>query len=146
VANSVLKDRQGPDWPLGYINVPTPGTPVNIMSVVDPSNLNDPDTPTPGTPGADEYTVRCNVIAVQGYKFVGPGWALNSGNIYVVRAPNSGGSGGINDSGVLVWVVAPGSYAQIPVSALVRNANNPYRYFIDADTAGDGANVVLWIF
>jgi hypothetical protein len=62
VANSVCKDKQGPVWPLGNIIVAAAGTPVNIMSLVDASNVNQPETPTPGTAGADEYTSRAQQI------------------------------------------------------------------------------------
>jgi hypothetical protein len=42
MANSVLLDRHGPDWPLGFIKVVTPGTPVGLMSLVHSS----PERPT----------------------------------------------------------------------------------------------------
>src|SRR5713226_6520370 len=99
MANSILKDRHGPDWPLGFIQVVTPGTPVNIMSVVDPSNLNDPATPTPSTAGADEFTVRAQQIAFLAFKpGASHGTQNNTGNIYIVRKGSGGGSGNRDDT------------------------------------------------
>jgi hypothetical protein len=140
MANSVHKDIQGPDWPLGNIVVVTPGTQVSIMSLVDPSLVNAPENPTGTT--TDEYTRSAQQIVFQGFK-VGanpPRLANNTGNIYVVRKPLTG-AGGTTDVGTIVAVIAPGQTFVLSSSSLVRNVFNLYRYLIDADNAGDACQV-----
>jgi hypothetical protein len=143
---SIQKDRVGPDWPLGYINVATPGTPIGIMSVVDPTGVNDPASPTPGTPGADEFTVRAQQIVIQAYK-PGPshGMVRNVGDIYVVRKGVSPGTGNRDDTGSIIFVLEPGQTLTLASAPLNRNVFNPYRYSIDADNANEGAIVTLII-
>lgn len=145
--NTVLQDKAGPDWPLGLIVVATPGTPVNIMSLVDSSNVNAPQTATPGTAGADEYTSRCNQIIVQGVRAgASHGLRDNQGNVYLLRfAAKGAGSGNYDDPGVIVACVKPGTTFVLQPSALNRDVFSPYRYYIDADTAADGALVTLII-
>lgn len=144
MSNSVLADIHGPDWPVGCVKVTTPGTPVGIMSVADPNGIWNPETgvvPLSGLPG---YTVRCQQISFCGVHNNGTTWVPNTGNIYVLRA--GPGSANRADSGVLVIPVAPGQTFFLSASPLVNNVWNPYRYFIDADNASDGANIVLYIF
>jgi len=141
---SVLQDRKsGPDWPLGSIIVVTPGTPVSIMSLVDASNNNAPETGT--TTSSDEYTALCQQIMVQGFKSnAGVGLTPNTGNIYVVRKGTTG-SGNKNDYGVIVLCVLPGQTMFVSSAPRNRNEFSPYRYYIDADNANDAAQVTLWI-
>ena len=141
---SIQKDRQGPDWPLGTIVVVTPGTPVSIMSLVDPNNLNAPGTPTPGTSGADEYTVRAQQICFQGFKANTHGLQANTGNIYIVRKGVQG-AGNRDDYGSIVAVIPSGLTMWLASAALNRNVFSPYRYFIDADNANDACQVTLLI-
>jgi hypothetical protein len=47
MAAGIQKNRFGPFWPLGSIVVVTPGTPVNMMSLVDPSLINAPSQLVP---------------------------------------------------------------------------------------------------
>jgi hypothetical protein len=152
MANSVLRDRQGPDWPLGNIVVPTPGTPVRITNLVDATAADAPETavggPTPtGASGVgDEYTYRANQIVFQAYK-VGaapPAFTPNTGNIYILRKAGSG-SNNKTDIGVIVAILQPGQTFTLGSSALVRNDFNPHRYWIDADTANDACQVTLII-
>ncbi len=145
MANSVLQDWNGPDWPLGFIGVAVVGTPVNIMHNVDPSGLNDPSNPTPGGGAANEYTQRSQQLIFQGFKpGTSPTGAVNNaGNVYIVRKPTSAGSGGRLDQGVIVKVLTPGETFVIASAALNRNVFSPYRYSLDADNAGDGAWVTL---
>lgn len=146
MANSVHRDRQGPDWPLGNIAVVTPGTPVSIMSLVDAAGADDPSAPTSSTSG--EYTAAAQQIIFQAIKAgAGPpliSAAANTGFIYIVRKPTAGG-GGTGDTGVIVKALAPGETWVLGSSALVRNVFNPYRYFVDGDTAGNGCQVTLII-
>lgn len=139
---TVLQDRNGPDWPLGFIVVSTPGTPVPIMSLVDASNVNAPQTATPPVPNSatrpsNEYTATCQQIMFQGYKSAGPA-LMNTGNVYIVR---KGGSKA--DTGTIVKILAPGETFFLASAALNLNVFSPYRYEIDADTANDGALVTL---
>jgi hypothetical protein len=147
MTNSVQKDVAGPDWPLGFIAVATPGTPVGIMSLVDPSGVNDPATPTPGTAGAAEYSSRAYQIQFQGFKPGGAkgGFIFNAGFVYVVRRPVGAGSGGHGDAGCIVAILGPGDTYFLDAAPTNRNVWSPYRYSIDADNAGDGALVTLVI-
>lgn len=148
MAFSVMLDKQGVDWPLGNIVVATPGTPVGIMSLVDPTGKNDPSNPTPGgVAGADEYTSRFNQIMFAGYKAgVSHGLQMNQGNIYVVRLGVGAGTGNRDDLGAIVTVIAPGQVFFLAPSALAKDVFSGYRYFIDADNAGDAAQVTALIF
>lgn len=144
MANSVMRDRQGPDWPAGIITVATSGTPVNIMSLLDPGNVN-----APGSSAAtsDEYAPRVFEITFTAVKSVGP-VVLNTGAIYIVRAGAAGGSGNKSDIGAIVAILQPGVATALQTFTLRaapfnRDIYNPYRYFIDADTNGDGCLVLL---
>jgi len=144
---SVQKDKQGPDWPLGLITVVTPGTPVGIMSLVDPLSSNDPSTATPAATGptlSNEYTERAQQIIFQGVK-VGAGahgLANNTGNIYIVRKGVQG-AGNRDDYGSVVATIAPGVTFILSSAALNRDVFSPYRYSIDADNAGDSCLVTM---
>jgi hypothetical protein len=141
---SVQKDRQGPDWPLGFIEVVTPGTPVSIMSLVDPTSVNAPESPTSTT--SNEYTVAAQQILFMGYTpfgtATGHGLTFNIGNVYIMRRGVQG-LGNRDDYGSLVKVLAPGETFYLASAALVRNVYSPYRYYIDADNTTDGAIVTL---
>jgi len=145
MANSILKDYQGPDFPLGFIKVATPGTPVSIMSVVDSTNVNAPETATKA--GANEYTPRAQRMMFMGYQpsAGAAAYVPNTGNVYIVRKPAGSGSGGKGDSGVLVKILAPAETWEIDAAALNRNAWSPYRYSLDADNANDGAMVTIFV-
>ena len=147
MGNSVYKDKQGPVWPLGNIVVVTPGTQVNIMSLVDPTNVNAPETPTPGTVGADEYTSRAQQILFQSYK-AGAGTILAANTtgklVYVVRKFTAG-NGGVGDTGVVIAALSPGQTFVLGSAALNRNVFNLYEYYIDADTANDAVQVTAII-
>lgn len=142
---SVQKDFQGPDWPLGCILVVTPGTPVNIMSLVDATNRNAPQTPTTVGGSVGEYTQRCNQITFQAYIPDTNGMKANTGNIYICRTGVQG-AGNRDDYGSIIEVLTPGQTFSVGSSAQVKDVFSPYRYFIDADNAGDGALVTLFIF
>lgn len=146
MADSVMLDTQGPDWPLGVIVVATPGTPVNIMSLVDSASVNAPNTATTvGTAKEQEYTARCNQIQFQAFKKGSShGLALNTGNIYIVRQGVQG-AGNRDDYGAIVWVLQPGQTWSLGSPAANRNGFSPYRYYIDADNASDAALVTLVI-
>jgi hypothetical protein len=140
---SVQKDRQGPDWPLGAIAVATPSTPVGIMSLVDSTNVNAPETAT--TTSSDEYSPLCQQIQFQGFKSnAGTGVVANTGNVYIMRKGVQG-LGNRTDFGSLVAVLPPGQTLFIASSARNRDTFSPYRYFLDADNAGDGAIVTLYV-
>lgn len=151
--NSVHQDRSGPVWPLGNILVPVPGTPVNIMSLVDAGNVNAPESPVP--PAAvggvvpantgNEYPPRAQQILFQAFKSGGATrLAVNTGNIYIVKKALAG-AGGTTDVGTVLIVLTPGQTFSLGSAALNRNVFNPYEYFIDADTANDGMQVTLII-
>ena len=148
MALSVQRDRQGPDWPLGNIVVAAPSTPVNIMSLVDPGNVDAPETApssaASGTATGNEYTVRAQQIIFQAFKASG-GLAANTGNIYIVRKGAAGGSGNRTDQGSIVAVLTPGQTFILASAAFSRNVFDPYRYSIDADNANDACQVTLVI-
>lgn len=142
--NSVQQDKFGPDWPLGLIVVAAAGTPVAITSLIDPSGVNNPNTPTPGTSGADEYTENAQQILFQAFKAgAGPPALIpNIGNIYIVRKPTGGNSGTPStDKGVIVATLTPGQTFTLSSSAMTKNVFNLYRYLIDADNNGDSCLV-----
>lgn len=137
---SIMKDIQGPDWPLGFIAVPTPGTPVNVMSLVDPGNVNAPGSPT--TPGAAEYTPTLYSILFQAVKPAGGnshGMVNTTGNVYVVRSPTGNNAGNRDDPGAMLAAIAPGQQFTLLITPGAYRGFSPYRYFVDADNAGDGA-------
>lgn len=139
---SIYKNvKSGPFWPLGNIAVPTPGTPVGIMSLVDPSSLNAPETPTSAT-NPDGFTVRFQQIFFQAVKAGGgpPRLAVNTGNIFVVLKPLAA-SGASVDTGNIIKMLVPGETWYLSSSAMDRNSFGPYQLFIDADTPGDACQV-----
>ena len=143
---SIHKDFSGADWPLGFIGVPSPGTPVSIMSLVDPTNLDAPATSTsPTRQLSQRQTPTCNVIMGQAVKpGATHGIQMYAGNIYIMRAPQGTGSGNRDDYGAMVMMVPPGGSFLIPASGgAPLTSLSPYRYWIDADNANDGALVTL---
>jgi hypothetical protein len=146
MANGIQKCPNGPFWPLGNIAVSTPGTPVNMMSIVDPNLVNAPSAPTPGTVGANEYTVRCQQIIIQGMKSnAGSGLTNNTGNIYIIQKGPASGSNNRTDTGAIIITVSSGLTAVIASAPMNRNVFNPYLLYVDADNALDGAQVTLII-
>jgi len=147
---SVMLDKQGPIWPLGSIVVVSPGTPVNIMSLVDPTFRDAPETPnTPSAPGGvvgAEYTNRAQQIQFQGYKWPGGSGpaVVNTGLVYILK---KGGNGTLNrsDPGAVLWILGPGLTWSLGSAALNRNVFNLYEYFIDADNPNDAAQVTAII-
>ena len=55
------------------------------------------------------------------------------------------GAGGIGDTGIVVQTLTPGQTFVLASAPLNRDVFSPYRYFIDADTANDGAMVTLLV-
>ncbi|MGH7184503.1 MAG: hypothetical protein ACREJN_21365 [Nitrospiraceae bacterium] len=142
--DSIQKDIQGPDWPLGVIVVATPGTPVNLMSLVDPTNLDAPQTPVSDA-SPQQYTVRANQIILQGYKKgASHGLQVNTGQVYITRE-GAGGAGNRDDYGSIVATLSPGQSMIIEASAVDNNVFSPYRYFVDADNADDAVVATLII-
>jgi hypothetical protein len=147
MALSVQKNPYGPAWGLGAIVVPTPGTPVNIMSLVDSGNVNAPETPIgPGTQAGGEYTPAAHKIFYQG---VHPG-AGNNGMVYntgmaYLCVKGAGGAGNRADSGSILAVIPPGGAGSWPAGEQERNTISPYKFYIDVDSANDGALLSLAI-
>jgi hypothetical protein len=151
MALSVRKDFQGPIWPLGLIVVATPGTPVNIMSLVDPGLLNDPNNPATPVTIRPEYAVRAQQIMFQGVKAAG-GTTSNSGNVYIMRRggtllspPGGVSANNRTDYGTMVLALGAGLTFFLASAPLNRNVFSPYDYAIDADNAGDSCLVSLII-
>lgn len=154
MAASVQLDYDGPDWPLGFIAVVTPGVPVNIMSVVDSAGVNNPNAPQPPLPVGGiitlpakvySYTVRCQQIIFQALK---PGAAHgtqgNTGNVYITRKGVQG-AGNRDDTGSIVATLATGGTFTLASAPVNNNVFSPYRYSVDADNANDGVFVTLVI-
>jgi len=143
MAAQVFKDKQGPIWPLGLIVVPSPGVPVSIMSLVDPSFVNAPESPTSAS--SDEYTSRAYSLIFMPYKLGSPLiLAANTASklVYIVRKPQ----GSISDTGGVIAALRPGDQPFILAGApLNRNMFNLYEFYIDADTANDGVQVTAII-
>ena len=143
MANSVHKSYQGPLWPIGSVAVATPGTPVNMMINVDATLSGDPGVIAGIGLGVPEYTVRAQQIIIGGFKVSGSSFANNSGNIYVILKGN--GTNNRTDSGCIVLIVPAGSTGVIASAPLNRNVFDPYLLWIDADNAGDSAQITLVI-
>ena len=145
MTQSVMQDRKsGPDWPLGLIVVTVPGTPVGFMSLVDPNAYNAPETAT--VPQSDEYGGGlCQQIIVQGFNSnAGTGLQPNTGNVYIMRK-GAQGLGNRTDFGAMVYVVLPGQSIVVSSAAPNLNSFSPYRYYLDADNANDGALITLLV-
>lgn len=148
---SVRKDVNGPEWPLGLIVVATPGTPVGIMSLVDPTSVNDPNAsnaPGPNNaPKASEYSWgRCQQIEFQAFKAgASHGLQNNTGNIYIIRRGGTPGASNRDDYGSMVTVLTPGGAKTLGSAAQVVDVFSGYDYLIDADNAGDSCLVTLII-
>jgi hypothetical protein len=147
MANGVSKNPHGPFWPLGNIVNVTPGTPVNMMILVDTTLKGDPGVGTGSTTAVPEYTVRANQIIVQGMKSAGGnGLTDNTGNIYVLQKSSaSPGTNNRSDLGCIILTVKPGLTGVIASAPMNRNTLDPYLLWIDADNAADGAQVTLVI-
>lgn len=143
MANSVHQDRRGGVWPLGNIIVAVAGTPVRITSLVDAAAVNAPETPTPGTAGADEYSCSAQQIIFQAFKPGAgpPSLAVNAGNIYILRKGAGAGTGNATDKGTIVACVTPGQTFTLVTGAMDRNVFNLYDFYLDADTSADACQV-----
>lgn len=144
MANSLFNNKaSGPFWPLGNIVVPVPGTPVGIMSLVDPTSKWDPSTPTSAA-NPDGFTVRTQQIYFAAYKAGGgpPRLVVNTGIIYVVLKPLQA-NGASSDTGNIIKQLIPGETFYLGSAPMNRNVFGPYQLFIDADTANDGCQVTL---
>lgn len=143
MANTILKDRQGPDWPLGYVNVPTPGTPVRLTVNVDANNTNAPETASNST--TDEYLFTFQQLLFQGFKPAANnnGMIVNTGNVYILRFnANGAGAGNKTDQGVMVAILGNnGQSIVLSAGYAVNDVWNPYRYALDTDNANEGALV-----
>lgn len=146
MALSVYQKYWGPIWPLGFVPVANNGTPVNIMSVVDPSNNNSPNTPTTYGGVVAEQSPTCHRIVFQGIKpgANNNGMIANTGNIYVLRSPAGNGSGNRTDSGCIVGMCFPGQGYTYQSAEVDGNTLSPYDLRIDSDVDGEGALVTLW--
>ena len=140
---SVQKNPHGPIWPLGMITVSAPGTPVGIMSLVDPNSYNDPASPTSAF--SLEYTVRAWEIIFTACKPGAHGVAFNVGNVYILMKPVGSGAGNRDDYGSMLPPLGPAQTLILSSAALNFNVWSPYAFFVDADNAGDGALVTLII-
>ena len=151
MADSVQRDQNGPDWPLGMIAVTTPGTPVSIMSLVDASAVNDPgQVNNPLLAHQYEFsTAAWEIQFTACRKGASHGLAAATGNVYIVRQAQGTGSGNRDDYGDIVAVIGTSTAIQAPFrltsNSQSRNSFGPYRYYVDADNAGDGALVTLVI-
>lgn len=137
---SVAQNRFGPLWPLGFISVVTPGTPVNIMSLVDPTSINAPET-AGTTAGTSLYVPTFQQLMFFGYKPNTHGLQNNTGNVYLMLNGKQG-AGNRDDYGAMVNVFFPGGFFVLASAPAVVNVFSPYQYSLDADNAGDGCLVV----
>jgi hypothetical protein len=144
MTQSIMLDaKSGPDWPLGLIVVAAAGTPVGIMSLVDPNSYNAPETPT--STHTDEYTSVFQQIMFQGFKSNGgTGLIPNTGAVYVMRKGVQG-LGNHTDFGAMVAVINPGQTIFIASAPRNRDTFSGYRYYLDADTSGDSCLVTGFV-
>jgi hypothetical protein len=144
---SVQKNKQGPIWPLGLILVPTPGTPVNIMSLIDSALVNAPESATSAT--SAEYTERCyEIIFTACKKGAAHGVQANTGNIYILLKGVQG-DGSRDDYGSMIVALGQGAATvdypkfKLTASAINRDVFSPYQIYVDAENANDGVLVTL---
>ena len=141
----------GPFWPLGNIVVPTPGSSVCVMSLVDANNNSAPETVSGGGgPGAAAQTGFAttpvfHTLRVQGLKAGANnnGLVNNSGNIYICYG--TANTNNRNDYGCVIQQVGAGVAVEIRLLEVDRDSGSPYRFRIDADTANDAAQCTLII-
>lgn len=145
MALSVLQVRNGPEWPLGFVQVANNGVPVSIMVNVDANNTNAPETQS--NKNTSEYTTTCRSIVFQGVKpnANNNGLTNNTGNVYILVPSQNGAVGNKSDYGCTVGVIAAngGAYA-LPASLASDMRLSPYRYRLDADVSGEGALVTIY--
>lgn len=143
MSQSVMTDPVGPDWPLGLIVVVTPGTPVALMSLVDPTNANSPFRAAGGT--APRMTTSFQQMSLQGLRAgASHGLRDNTGNVYLIRKIGTG-SKDYDDYGGIVVCVKPGQTIFLASGAHNNNVYSPYRYWVDGDNASDGLLVTGFI-
>ncbi len=139
---SVLKNVRGPVWPLGFIKIVAPGTPVRITSLIDAGAVNAPGASNRS--GATlEYTPSVNKIVFRGSKTAAHGMVNNANPVYVVMGSAADAR---DDPGRIVAVVTPGTTVEIIASPLVKNVFNLYDFYVDGDSADDGLLVTAYIF
>jgi len=145
MALSVQKGYTAPVWPLGYVNVATPGNKVCIMTNVDANNVNNPNTVSNNT-SQTEYSRACRGLKFQGYKPAANnnGMVVNSGNVYILVAPSGNNAGNRTDSGCMVGVLGAGNTYELPSIIPGVDMFSPYSIFIDSDNSNDGALVTLY--
>ena len=143
MALSVQKNRTGVVWPLGFIRVASPGTPVSLMSLVDSANVNAPGVPTSNL--SSEYSPAARGLGLQAFlpNNNNSGMQPNAGNVYLL-VPAAGGNGNLTDFGSMVKILPSGSDFYYPPEGCGVDLFNPYGLFIDADVAGDGVLAVLY--
>lgn len=140
---TVHQDVYGPDWPLGFIEVVAAGTAVRLTSLVDPTAVDAPETPTEGVAAARRTSPRVRQLIVQAVKpgFKGSGLVDNAGYVYIVRY-----GGNKDDSGTIIKRLYPGDTCEIPPTGIAgHTAFSPYRYAVDADNSGDGVLVTAFL-
>lgn len=146
MANTILQDKWGPDFPLGYVNVTANGTPVRITVNVDANNTNAPETPSNST--TQEWQAKFQQIMFQGFKPAANnnGMVPNTGYVYILRfnANNANTSGNKTDYGVYVSVLGPGQTIFLASGSWVNDVFSPYRYALDSDSNNEGALVTGW--
>lgn len=150
MANSIHRDINGTDWPLGNIIVAAAGTPINIMSLVDATLSAAPEQPVQSGLAPifePEFQVRFFTILFQALKAGAgpPSLANNTGIVYIIRKAAAGGTGNATDKGVIIKALVPGENFSLPSLANSFNIYNPYRYFIDADTNADACQVTGFV-
>lgn len=134
---AAIVDYNGPDVPLGWVGVVAAGTPVQLTSVIDPGGTLAPEVSN-RTAGMLYPPFRFQQLILTGMKPKGGGGAENNtGNVYIVRAGYTRA-----DLDGVVAIIAAGQTFFLASSTQITDTWNPYRYWVDADNAGDGVYVV----
>jgi hypothetical protein len=145
MALSIQKAR-GSAVSLGFVNVPTIGTPVPLSTNIDSNNSNSPgnvSAPPPQFPGTQtESSPSFRAFHIQGFKpgANNNGMVVNSGNVYLLMAA-AGGAGNRSDSGSIIAVIAPGADYFFPPDGSGNTRFSPYYLYLDADSNNDGGLV-----
>jgi len=130
---SVSVDFSGPDICLGCATVVTPGTPVQFTFAIDPTGLLYAPEVSNRSSGKLFPPLRFQQIILQAMIPDTHGMKDNTGNVYIVRR-----GGSRDDPGLMVMVIKKGVTVFLASAPRIGDTFNPYRYWVDADNAGDG--------
>ena len=130
MTETTFTNPQGGLWPLGFIQVVTSGTPVQITTNVGQQSQ--------GKQYTRQFTgqVRGLIISTPSLSAGGKNGTGNTKNVYLCM--NNSTKTGVK--GVLLCI-PPGANVAAPQSLLNSVQMNPDQFYLDADVSGEGAYI-----